>query len=390
MSNILTMIKKELTRFFMDKKLVFTTVIMPGLMIYIIYSLMGSFMKEMVMPDEDHVYTVITENAPEEITSIFEAAKIKVNEITPEQEEKSKKDITNEKADLLVIFPENFMDLVIEYDAKIGEKAPELQIYYSSGTTASVEAQAMVIEVLDEFETSMSNKFDVITGEEYDLNEGVDFSDKITFAMIPMLLMTLITSGCVAIGPDFIAGEKERGTIATLLVTPMKRSALAVGKIISMLIIVTLCAVSSSIGLFLSLQKMTGFGDVLSVDKVSAPDYVYLFILILSSACVMIATVAVISAQANTVKEASTAVAPFNILIMVLSIGGGYLSGSTGFNELVFVPIFNSSRCMADLMMGAMKMKDMLISSSINIGYTIILMVVLTKMLSSEKIMFSK
>ena len=40
-SNLATIIKKELSRFFMDRKLLLTTVIMPGLMIYIIYSLMG-------------------------------------------------------------------------------------------------------------------------------------------------------------------------------------------------------------------------------------------------------------------------------------------------------------------------------------------------------------
>ena len=41
----------------------------------------------------------------------------------------------------------------------------------------------------------------------------------------------------MAVAPESIVGEKERGTIATLLVTPMKRSELAVGKVLSLSVI---------------------------------------------------------------------------------------------------------------------------------------------------------
>ena len=39
-NNTWTIIRKEFARFFGDRQLVFTTVIMPGLLIYLIYSLM--------------------------------------------------------------------------------------------------------------------------------------------------------------------------------------------------------------------------------------------------------------------------------------------------------------------------------------------------------------
>ncbi len=40
-SNMMAVIKKEFTRFFTDKRMVLTTLIMPGLMIYLLYSVMG-------------------------------------------------------------------------------------------------------------------------------------------------------------------------------------------------------------------------------------------------------------------------------------------------------------------------------------------------------------
>ncbi|MFQ7035420.1 MAG: ABC transporter permease subunit [Candidatus Borkfalkia sp.] len=54
----------------------------------------------------------------------------------------------------------------------------------------------------------------------------------------------------MGIAPESIAGEKERGTIATLLVTPIKRSELVVGKVLSLSALSSLSAISSFIGTF--------------------------------------------------------------------------------------------------------------------------------------------
>ena len=47
--DMLTIIKKEFARFFGDKNLFFTTVIMPGLVIYIMYTIMGQGMMKQFM-----------------------------------------------------------------------------------------------------------------------------------------------------------------------------------------------------------------------------------------------------------------------------------------------------------------------------------------------------
>ena len=47
MNNILTILKKELARFFGDKRLAFSSILLPGLMIYIMYTFMGSALSTM-------------------------------------------------------------------------------------------------------------------------------------------------------------------------------------------------------------------------------------------------------------------------------------------------------------------------------------------------------
>ena len=61
-SNTWTIISKEFARFFGDRQLLFTTVIMPGLLIYVIYSLMGSGINKMVTEGADEKVTMQVEN----------------------------------------------------------------------------------------------------------------------------------------------------------------------------------------------------------------------------------------------------------------------------------------------------------------------------------------
>ena len=70
-SNTWTIIRKEFARFFGDRQLVFTTVIMPGLLIYLIYSLMGVGIRNMETQGEQDLVTVHVENMPESMAALL-------------------------------------------------------------------------------------------------------------------------------------------------------------------------------------------------------------------------------------------------------------------------------------------------------------------------------
>ena len=124
--------------------------------------------------------------------------------------------------------------------------------------------------MLEQYETSLANKLDINAGDSvyYDCATSKDTTGQMFSMMMPLLLMMFLYSGCMSVAPESIAGEKERGTIATLLVTPMKRSSLALGKVFSLSIIALLAGCSSFIGTFAALPKMMG-GELTGVDSSS-------------------------------------------------------------------------------------------------------------------------
>lgn len=77
-NNLMTIIKKELARFFGDKRMVFTTILMPGLLIYIMYSFMGSGLTSRFEAEEDYTYRIYAENMPSSVSAMIKGSDINV------------------------------------------------------------------------------------------------------------------------------------------------------------------------------------------------------------------------------------------------------------------------------------------------------------------------
>lgn len=384
--------KKEFTRFFTDKRMVFTTILLPGLMIYFLYTFMGKGMSSQFEQTEDFLPVVYAENLPESVKAVASQAElIDFKECTDREDIKKK--IADGEVDynLLAVFPENFDADIVAYDAQSGEAAPNVELYYNSMETDSSTAYGVMTQMLDMIESSMANKFDINAGDNtYDMATEEDMSAQIFSMMIPMLLIMFLFSGCMAVAPESIAGEKERGTIATLLVTPMKRSHLAMGKILSLSVIAILSGCSSFLGTMLSLPNlMQGAGEI-SANVYGVREYITLFFIIISTVMVIVSLISVVSAFAKSVKEASTWVTPIMMVSMLVGITS--MIGSLCKTEPVWylLPLYNSVQCMNGVFSFHMNVTNIVITVIANIIYAGLGAFCLTKMFGSEKVMFSR
>lgn len=396
MKNILAIIRKEFFRFFKDRRLMLTTLILPGLMIFVVYSIMGDAILNQFGGDDNYVPIVYVNEIPASVEELLNISKVKIEKKSFEEDEipSIKEKITNKEADLLIIFPEDFDNLVKNYEVSSGVAAPNIEIYYCSVNTESSKAYSIFTALLEQYEKALSNKFDINYGDNnYDLSTAKEATGTIFSMMLPFLILTFLFSACISIAPEAIAGEKERGTIATLLVTPIKRSELAIGKIISLSVIAILSALSSFIGTIASLPKLMGMsgadGETISANVYSVGDYAFILLIILTTVLVVISIMAILSAIAKSIKEASTIISPLMIITMLVGITSMF--GSVTSNRVLYlIPIFNSVQAMGGIFSFKTDIISILITLASNIGYSVILVYVLTKVFNNEKIMFSK
>ena len=375
----------------------FTTVIMPGLLIYLIYSLMGVGIRNMETHGEQDVVTVRVENMPQSVAPILSSLD---SSIVFVQQPVSQADIDalqdKEINAIAMRFPADFDALVADYDPMGGQPAPNVEIYYNSANNASDRVFTIMETALNAFEDGMANRFDINRADE----EGQTFNQAsddqvlgdILSKLLPMLIIMMLFSGVMAIAPSSIAGEKERGTIATLLVTPMRRNELAIGKIVSLSCIALLSGVSSFIGIALSLPNMIqAGGDGIEIPfNYTTGDYVALLLVIFASVLVMASAISLLSALAKDVKNAGTMITPFMLIIMLAGLLPMFQTETVHSLVNYFIPFYNSIQVMADVFAHSLNWTALFITLGSNIVYTGIAIWGLTRMFNSEKVMFSK
>ena len=250
MNGMKQIFSKEITRVFKDKKMVFSTFLLPVLIMVCIMAIVNSLVGNMMEDIEQHDPIVYVQNEPQSFQEFLKAGKFQyeIREISSKEERsKAEGEILDGSADLIVEFPEKFEEMIADYQT--GDEIPQVRTYYNPSEDYSQAAydeisagtlegyrQALLSQRVGDLSsiavfTVNSDNEDMIIQDE-DKAGG-----KALGMMLPYFITILLFAGALGIGADMIAGEKERGTMASLLVSPVKRISIALGKVCSLMVI---------------------------------------------------------------------------------------------------------------------------------------------------------
>lgn len=389
MKNILTIVKKELSRVLKDRRLLLTVILLPGIMIYLMYSIMGNAIQSQVDNESKQSSKVVVVNSPDSFSKYAEEENynITLTSSTSAEIETVKEQILENEVDLLIVFPEKFDELVSN------NEKPVISTYYNPTENKSSLANQKISLILASIKQDKlieldidPNVFDITPVEVLDENKAIG---KSMAMLLPFLMITFLFSAAMSVGPESIAGDKERGTMATLLITPTKRSEIAIAKITSLSILAVLSALSSFLGVILSIPKLMANSSV-STNIYGFGDYIYILLILMSTIIIMVGLVALISAYSKNVKEASMLVMPLFILSMVIGITTMFSTSAQSNSILYVIPIYNSVQVMMGIFSLEFNLVNFLITIISNAVISVLLVYALTRMFKSEKIMFSK
>lgn len=109
------------------------------------------------------------------------------------------------------------------------------------------------------FDTRISNPVGIV-----EFNVGKPLNTAFLFYnMIPSLLMFMIFMGAVYLAIDVSVGERERGSLETLLITPVSRAKILMGKSLTAFVFTMLIVLINLLGFYLALTFATaGAGSV--------------------------------------------------------------------------------------------------------------------------------
>lgn len=390
MKNVWIIMKKELTRFFTDKRMLLS-LILPAIVIYAVYSLMGNFMSNQMMVDSEYAYQIYIENQSNALAIFNKNDELNIHIIQDSLTEDAIKEKINQKEiDLYIKFEKDFDNLVANYESSTNTKAPQIEMYYNSTKTESQTIYQYYESCFNSFESSLTNKFDINTGDPnaFDLATKEERDSQFVTMLLPFLIVILLFSGCMGIATESIAGEKERGTIATLLITPVKRSSIALGKIFALSITALVSALSSFIALVASLPNLVAGADI-SMSMYKPIDYIGILIIIITTVLIFIVIMSIISALCKSIKEATTYAMPVMVIVMLIGITS-LIGGSQTNTVFYFIPVYNSVQAMIGILGMNFNIVQFIITIVTNVIFFGLGILLLSKMFKSEKIMFSK
>lgn len=388
--NVLTIARKELAKFFSNRVSAVVSIVLPGLLIFVMWTFMGDAMESMFAPDEEVSPVVAVVNEPASVAALAESAGIDVvEEASLPGVEEMRERIERGEVKAFALFPEGFDEAVAAYDPAWGTSAPQVEVYANSTDADSLRAAQTFTALLDSYESSLSNRFDVNAGEgSYDVADKREVASTVVVSIVPFLLLIMLFTSVMTVAAESVAGEKERGTMATLLATPVRRRDIALGKLLAITLIGLLIAVSSMVGIFAGLPSMMGGGSV-DLNVYGPLDYLLIALVVVSTTLVMVMLITIVSTLASSVKEAGMYLTPLMIVVMLVGVLGMF-GGVRDELGLYLIPIFNSVQAMNGIF--AFDIQPLNVAACIvsNLAFTGLGVFILQRMFDSERLMFSR
>ncbi|HVY62615.1 MAG TPA: ABC transporter permease [Planctomycetota bacterium] len=272
----------------------------------------------------------------------------------------AKRAIEEKELEAAVVIPDGF-------DAALAEERPaELTIVYDSSVQKSEVTQGKLQALLKRFERGVVLLRLPRHGIDKRLLEPIELHDETVATkeqegramlalMLPYMLILMCLAGAVYPAIDVGAGEKERGTLETLLVSPAGRGDLVLGKLLVVFVTSLLAAAlnigSLAVSLGMGLMPDLGASIPISVDPVGAA---VALVLMLPLAALFASALLAISIFAKSFKEAQTYFGPLN-MIVILPAFFSFIPGVELNLPLSLVPIVNVSLAIKETLSGTYK-----------------------------------
>jgi sodium transport system permease protein len=226
-----------------------------------------------------------------------------------------------------------------------------------------------------------------ITTEYRNIASDKEMIGKLAGGILPYIFIAFGFIGCMYPAIDLFTGEKERGTIETLLTTPVARWQILFGKMGVVVLSGLTAATCALLGLFFSIEFIDSEGnaEILKiVHSILNPTFIVLLYSLLIPLTVFFAGLMIpIAVNAKSFKEAQSIITPLNI-VMVLPAMVGFFPGI----ELNFVtaciPVVNIVLATKELIAGSLDIGLVALSFSVMMSLAILSVIFSYKRFDNE------
>lgn len=357
---------KELTELMRDRKTLIFVILLPIFIFPVIFGVMGLVLSSTTSKamQEEHRYVIVNaEQAPEFRDAMFYHKNFKQVQTAKTAEADLVAAIRNDEFDVAIIIPADFsvkrqaveqvqwqiiynqssqFDFMYRYFTDMLATYNE-QLQRETLNQLNVDPQklAAIIKPVDVKKVDTADKRE---------NIGEKFGAVIAYILVPLCLL-----GASYPAIDMGAGEKERGTLETLLICPISRISIVLGKFLTVL-------TTGLVGAMITVGSFGIWGAIIgsfagmavvqeAMSAIAITELILIFSLLLPISAVFAALLLAISIYARTFKEAQNYISPLSVLIFVPLVAA-MMPGVELNAKTALVPVMNVALAIKELIKG--------------------------------------
>ena len=362
MKTFTTIFRKEFTDTIRDRRTLFVMVIFPLLLIPLLMTVVMQVQTSSMKKATEKIIRVglVTNgNAAGFADALLQARGLQVVD-----------GIAADSAEALI--KSDVLDAVIvvakDFDTDVGGmRAGNISLYYKSSDDYDMVKRRLTT-ILRAYEKSLTatrfkklnldeNIVNTVQLEEHDVASVKERFGKAMGGMIPYFFVIFCFMGSMYPAIDLAAGEKERGTMETLLTAPVSRFQILMGKFAVVVLTGILSACVSMLGIYVAIRKVKEIPpDLMQVimSILDAKTILLVLSLLLPLAVFFAAFLLSLSIFAKSYKEAQSLISPLTIVV-ILPVLLGILPGIELNTITAMIPVLNISLATKEIIAGTIR-----------------------------------
>ena len=380
-NNLWNILKKELRELFRDKKSLAMMLVIPVLIPLLIIGMSALFESQVSKEVSEYNKIGFAYEMTEEEKNIAEKMGI---EIISGKEEELKQKYENGEINLYITKQDN--------NYKINTDGSDNSTFASNlmETYFNTYKQYLQQSFLQENNINPDKVLDIITVEENVLEQDNYFANYIkNYAFL--FIMMAITVSATYPATDTTAGERERGTLETLLTFPIKSRDIIVGKFLGVTVSSIITGILSLVLAILSLMLTKNMFSIYEgMDVMYSPLTIVFAVIVIIAYSFFISGVCIaIASTSKTFKEAQSALTPLTFISFFPGMIA-FMMGITTTPILSLVPFLNFTLLFTDINNGTINVVNIGLMAISTILYISLVLVHIIKQYKSEKVLFTK
>lgn len=394
MKRIKHVFNKELREMMRDKRVFVSAIVGPVFLIVLMIFLMGFLQDSLTKPKEItlHVYSGKGENSF--VKQLQKTDKIKlVNHTSLAEGEKLVKDGSIK---LLLVFPDSFdQELKDNKTATIKavfdreEPMAGIPLKVVQETIGKVNSETVkTILAQNHIPVELSEPLKL---EEAPLPKKEGMGGAMILQLIPYLVVIWAFYGGFSTVTEMVTGEKEKSTLETLLITPVSRTEIALGKFFALGL---QCLVSSLMTLVcvivLGLLNLPMTQSLFPNGATPSVAHVVSILAVIVPLVAMFAGILLtVCAYAKNTREAQTYLTLISFIVLMPAIFSQFIGYTDMAKELwvSFVPILNSAMCIRDALSDKLDLGMLGITAATSIGLAALCIALAVRMFNREEVL---